>query len=55
MGLKSRGREEKAAAVQDRYRDKEEKVRGRANSEDIWRRRTEAERVENPFGKAGEE
>lgn len=55
MGLKSRGREAKEAAVQDRYRDKEEKVRGRANSEDVWRRRMEGERVVDPFGRAGEE
>lgn len=55
MGLKSKGREEKEAAVQDRYRDKEEKVRGRANSEDVWRRRGERERVVEPFGRAGED
>ncbi|KAF2789275.1 hypothetical protein K505DRAFT_328343 [Melanomma pulvis-pyrius CBS 109.77] len=55
MGLKSKSAEAKREAVQDRYRDKEEKVRGKKNSEDVWERRGPGESIVGAFSKAEEE
>jgi hypothetical protein len=46
-------RETKERMVQDRYREKEDKVRSGPSSEDVWRVRGEGERVEGAFGMAG--
>jgi hypothetical protein len=46
-------RETKERMVQDRYREKEDKVRSGPSSEDVWRVRGESERVEGAFGMAG--
>jgi hypothetical protein len=55
MGLKVYGREEKAMRIQDRYREKEEQVRTKPNSEDVWEARGENERVIGAFGTKREE
>jgi hypothetical protein len=48
-------REVKERMVQQRYREKEEKLKSGPNSEDVWRERSEAERVEGAFGMGGKE
>lgn len=55
MGLKSKSAEKSEEAVRDRYRDKEEKVRGKPNCEDVWTRRGPEERILHAFSKAEEE
>jgi hypothetical protein len=42
--------EMKERMIQDRYKEKEERVRGGPSSEDVWRVRTQDERVVAPFG-----
>jgi hypothetical protein len=44
MGLKTRTKADKEAVIQQRYKEKEDKVRGKANSEDVWSRREIEER-----------
>lgn len=45
----------KEQLVQQRYREKEERLRQQPNSEDVWKRRGKGEEVRNPFGRAEEE
>lgn len=47
-------RDVKEQMVQERYRGKEERLRGGPNSEDVWRVRGAGEGVEGAFG-GGEE
>ncbi|KAF2178338.1 hypothetical protein K469DRAFT_731781 [Zopfia rhizophila CBS 207.26] len=54
MRIKSKGAEVKKALVRERYREKEERVKGRPNSEDVWEKRGPHERIERPFSQAGE-
>lgn len=54
MGLKSKRKEAKEEAVRDRYRDKEEKVRGGRSSEDVWDRREEGHRRLGAFARCEE-
>jgi len=42
-------------AVQEHFKEKVDKVRGKPNSEDVWRMRGPGEEVKNPFGRAEEE
>jgi hypothetical protein len=44
--------ETKERMIQDRYREKEDKVRKGPSSEDVWRLRGEEERVVGAFGGA---
>jgi hypothetical protein len=44
------GRDVKERMVQERYREKEERLRKGPTSEDVWRLRGENERVEGAFG-----
>jgi hypothetical protein len=46
-------RDVKERMVQQRYREKEEKLKSGPNSEDVWRKRGAAERVEGAFGGFG--
>lgn len=55
MALKSRSAEAKAEAIQQRYRDKEAKLKEKPNCEDVWERRRPHEMIVEPFGKAEEE
>jgi hypothetical protein len=43
-------REVKERLVQERYREKEERLRSGPNSEDVWRLRGEGEKVVGAFG-----
>lgn len=55
MGLKTRSREDREALVQERYKMKEEKLRAQPNSENVWERRSRAERHLGAFRPAEEE
>lgn len=55
MGLKTLPRAEKERAIQGRYREKEERVRQKPNSEDIWSRRAEGKRDFGAFTPVHEE
>ncbi|KAF2247973.1 hypothetical protein BU26DRAFT_505744 [Trematosphaeria pertusa] len=56
MALKGSSAEARARAIQARYREKEERIRQKPSSEDVWeRRRMPEEMVVAPFGKAEEE
>jgi len=55
MSLSSTTAERKAMAVQEHFKEKVDKVRGKPNSEDVWRMRGPGEEVKNPFGRAEEE
>jgi hypothetical protein len=46
------GQHVKERMVQDRYRQKEEKLRSGPNSEDVWSRRGEGEEVRGAFSRA---
>lgn len=48
------GRDVKERMVQDRYREKEEKVKSGPNSEDIWLKRGVGEEVRGAFAKAAD-
>ena len=47
-------RKTKERMVQDRYREKEERVRSGPSSEDVWRVRGEGEGVVGAFGMAAD-
>lgn len=47
-------RETKERMVQDRYREKEVKLREKPNSEDVWVKRRPGEEVKGAFGGDGE-
>jgi hypothetical protein len=49
------GPEVKERLIQERYAEKEKKLKEGPNSEDVWRRRGVGEGVENPFSLAGKE
>lgn len=55
MSLKSYSKEAQTSAIQERYREKEAKIKEKPNSEDIWRKRGPGDMIERPFGKAEEE
>ncbi|KAF2678292.1 hypothetical protein K458DRAFT_423238 [Lentithecium fluviatile CBS 122367] len=55
MTLTNTSAEGKARAIQARYKEKEDKVREKPNSEDVWRKRRPGEEIKNPFAKAEEE
>lgn len=55
MSLSSSTPERKAWAIQERFKEKEEKVREKPNSENVWRKRGPGEEIKNPFGRAEEE
>jgi hypothetical protein len=55
MGLKTRTKADKAALIQERYRQKEEKLREQPNSEYIWERRAEGERYLGAFKPVAED
>ncbi|KAF2654928.1 hypothetical protein K491DRAFT_704917 [Lophiostoma macrostomum CBS 122681] len=44
MRIKTRSARDKGLLIQERYKEKEEKVRGSANSEDVWKRLGSEER-----------
>lgn len=48
------GPDVKERMVQDRYREKEEKIMKGPNSEDVWVRRGPGEEVKRPFGALAE-
>ena len=54
MRLKGTSKERSKELVQERYREKEEKVRSGRNSEDVWRRREAGEEIVQPFSRAEE-
>lgn len=47
--------EMKQRMIQDRYREKEEKIRSGPNSEDVWRVRKTGEEVKGAFGMGGKD
>lgn len=49
------GPEVKERLIQERYAEKERRLREGPNSEDVWRRRGVGEEVKNPFSLAGKE
>ncbi|KAF1929998.1 uncharacterized protein M421DRAFT_382556 [Didymella exigua CBS 183.55] len=49
------GPEIKERLIQERYAEKEKALKERPNSEDVWTRRGESERVEKPFALAGKD
>ncbi|KAF2009221.1 hypothetical protein BU24DRAFT_428762 [Aaosphaeria arxii CBS 175.79] len=55
MGLNVYGKARQEEMIANHYKEKEDKVRGKPNSEDIWDRRGDDERIERPFGRAEEE
>lgn len=48
-------RETKERMVQDRYREKEDRLKSGPSSEDVWRARGPNDRVEGAFGMVGRE
>ena len=44
MGLKARTKADREALIQERYRQKEEVVKSKPNSEHVWERRGQGER-----------
>lgn len=49
MGLKTRSKADKELLIQERYRQKEEKLREKPNSEHVWEKRAEGERHYGAF------
>jgi hypothetical protein len=49
------GPDVKERMIQDRYREKEERVRSGPNSEDVWRKRGPGDEVRGAFSRAAEE
>ena len=49
------GQDVKERMIQDRYREKEEKLKSGPNSENIWRKRGPREEVKNAFSRAAED
>lgn len=49
------GPEVKERLIQERYAEKERKLKGMPNSEDVWVRRGPGEEVKDPFGAVGRE
>lgn len=54
MRIKQKSAGVKRELIKERYKEKEEKVRKGANSEQVWEIRGPGEEVRGPFGKAGE-
>ncbi|KAF2739592.1 hypothetical protein EJ04DRAFT_531494 [Polyplosphaeria fusca] len=54
MRTKQYGAEQKRQMVEERYREKEERVLRGKNSEDVWERRREGEEVRGAFSKVDE-
>ena len=55
MGLSIYSKETQREKIRQHYMQKEESLKGKPNSEDIWERRSPSERIVNPFSKAEEE
>ncbi|KAJ4295320.1 hypothetical protein N0V90_007331 [Kalmusia sp. IMI 367209] len=55
MSLSGASTEGRANAIRERYREKEAKLKKEPNSEHVWRRRGEGERIERPFRFAEDE
>jgi hypothetical protein len=49
------GQDVKERMIQDRYREKEERLKSGPNSEDIWRKRGPGEEVKGAFSRPAEE
>ncbi|CAN9363945.1 unnamed protein product [Alternaria alternata] len=49
------GQDVKERMIQDRYREKEERVKSGPNSEDVWRKRGPGEEVKGAFSRSAEE
>lgn len=55
MGLSIYSKETQREKIRQHYIEKEEALKGKPNSEDIWERRTERDRIVDAFSKAEEE
>jgi hypothetical protein len=49
MGLKTRTKADREILIQERYRQKEEKMKEQPNSEYVWEKRREGERYYGAF------